>query len=312
MKKLFNCLFLIIITLLSGCIEPMETVDNEEILLKTGVSVNIDRGGFERMLLDRSNQELEEKITLTIGSKKIDGILKLHGGTSRSYPKKSMKIYLDKGIESKYLFDTEFIRDPEYKVKKIILNAATIDFSRSRNWLSMYTTQKLGGVVPQIGYSKLYINDEFYGLYSLIEKVDDDFVESNFHTTSYDLLKARGWQSDLFHGDSCFELKEGSTHSAIHMTYHLEHKLSYDDLKSVTDMSSMNSYYLGNTYSDDIDSYGKNYYFLYDYKTQKFQFIRWDADATFGRSWDGAVRSSGQTLEQTKVRNAIFKISGKM
>jgi len=260
------------------------------------------------MLQDYNNKILEENVDLIIGDIATRGTMEIHGGTSRSYPKKSFRITFDKGIKSSLIFDSLFVDSADYEVHSLVLNAATIDNSRFRNYLSMIVTKWAGGTVPQIGFTNLSINGNYYGFYSTIEKVNSRFVEKNRKHSSYDLLKASGWGADLFNGAENFEVKEGNRTALENFSDNLTNSVyTYDELIELTDLQSVNAYIFGGMYTDESDGYGKNYYFLHEKLEDKVSLIRWDADATFGRKWDASIKSYRRDISAIVERNALFK-----
>ncbi|MCK5131649.1 MAG: CotH kinase family protein [Candidatus Sabulitectum sp.] len=74
------------------------------------------------------------------------------GNTSLGYPKKSWKIELsDHSILNASL---------------ILLDAQYSDFTMMRNALGLYLTRRLGHPASQTQHVELYINDEYYGVYT--------------------------------------------------------------------------------------------------------------------------------------------------
>jgi spore coat protein CotH len=39
--------------------------------------------------------------------------------------------------------------------------------------------REAGAVVPRVGFAKVYVNDEYWGLYLLVEQIDKTFLDAH-------------------------------------------------------------------------------------------------------------------------------------
>jgi hypothetical protein len=308
-----NKFFLLILPFLIGCQYKIDQPSIVAQYISRGthkIQVQIDSIELINLIEESFENGLKKKVTVLIDTILIDATLQVHGGTSRLSPKKSFRITFDDPIPSTLLFDSLFVKDVNLETKSVVLNAATRDYSRIRNAASMYASKLSGAKVPKIGFHSLYINNIFYGLYSTIERVDDDFINSFYLHKSYDLLKAQYWAATLFNGEQGFEIKNGSATFVNQLSEQLVgEQLEYEELLALIDSSSISSFILGHLFTDEDDSFGKNYYLLYLYLEKKLSFFRWDSNATFGRTWNGEIQKPTSITERMKDNALLLSLS---
>jgi spore coat protein CotH len=176
-------------------------------------------------------------------------------------------------------------------MKKINLNNNYKDPSYMRERLSYDMMRSLGIPTPRLSYVNLYINGSLHGLYTLVEQVDSEFLETNFELSEGDLYKPDGTGSDLLWMGSDFaaysgaELKtneESSDNAAfIDMVDELNNG---SDLASVIDVDEVLRYFAVSTALSNLDSYqgslAHNYY-IYE-QDGIFAVIPWDFNESFG------------------------------
>ena len=105
---------------------------------------------------------------------------RIRGNTSRASQKKSFKVS----------FDT-FVDGREYLgLDKMNINGEHNDPSIIRSKLSWDTFAALGVKAPRSNHVKLYINQEYYGLYMNVEHIDNEFVEDRFGSDAGNLYKS--------------------------------------------------------------------------------------------------------------------------
>jgi len=176
-------------------------------------------------------------------------------------------------------------------MKKINLNNNYKDPSYMRERLAYDMMRFLYIPTPRLSYVNLYINGSLHGLYTLVEQVDSEFLETNFENSEGDLYKPDGTGSDLqwrgadFAAYSGVDLKtneESSDNAAfIDMVDELNNG---SDLESVIDVDEVLRYLAVSTALSNLDSYqgtlAHNYY-LYE-QDGVFSIIPWDFNESFG------------------------------
>jgi spore coat protein CotH len=91
----------------------------------------------------------------------------------------------------------EFISGQSYDgLKKISLNNAWVDNSVMRDVIAYDIFRTAGLAASRTSYAKVYINEEYFGLYIVAEQIDKTFLKSRFEDGDGNLYKCIGW-SDL-------------------------------------------------------------------------------------------------------------------
>ncbi|GIV41195.1 MAG: hypothetical protein KatS3mg034_0505 [Vicingaceae bacterium] len=203
-------------------------------------------------------------------------------------PKKSLKLDFNEFVSGQKIDGLKAInlhnsfKDPTMLREKIML-----DFLNQR-----------GVHAPRCVYANVYINGQLYGLYTLVEEVDDSpFLKTHFGNKS----------GNLYRGDPSGSLQWlGNQQSAYYSHYELktnEDVNDWSDLVSLIDVinnsTNSNDFYTNlesqmstssylklrsaNIIFANLDSYdgsGHNYYIYND--NGKFKWIAWDVNEAFG------------------------------
>ncbi|MFE8070822.1 CotH kinase family protein [Marinobacteraceae bacterium S3BR75-40.1] len=176
-------------------------------------------------------------------------------------------------------------------MKKFNLNNNFKDPSYLRETLAYEMLRDLGVPAPRTAYVNLYINGELYGLYTLVEQVDGEFVERNFTDPEGDLYKPDGTGSDLVWIDDNFASYDGvalktnedssDNQAFIDLLYALNKQGA---AAPVVDVERLLKYLAVSTALSNLDSYqgplAHNYY-LYE-EAGYFTLIPWDWNESFG------------------------------
>ncbi len=101
----------------------------------------------------------------------LDIGIRSRGTGSRSPVKPSLRVDFDRFEEKQDLFG----------LKSLILRANTQDPSMLHERLSMLVFRRMGVPGSREAHTRLYVNDEYIGLYTIVESVDKDFLKRNFN-----------------------------------------------------------------------------------------------------------------------------------
>lgn len=175
---------------------------------------------------------------------------------------------------------------------EFVLNNNYSDPSYIREYLSYEILRDLGEKVPLVTFANLYINGELYGLYTMVESVEDSFLEREFQNSTGNLYKADQGSSLKFEESSTYdtlEQKSGKDKSKDDLTRLI--KVLNDmpegekgDIEEVLDVNSALRYFAVNYVLGNYDSYHGNRshnYYLYSIDG-KFTLIPWDYNMSFG------------------------------
>jgi spore coat protein CotH len=189
----------------------------------------------------------------------------------------------------------KFSVDQEYDgLKKFNLHNAQADASMLRDKLSYDLFREMGMNAPRVSFAKVYLNDEYWGVYSVVEQVDKTYLKENFGNKDGNLYKS------LSSGAVNFENMELKTNEIENDFSNLD--LLKDKIENTTDVmfeDTLRKYlnvdaYITSLAIDvlilDVDKYwqvGKNFYLYDNTSTGKFEWIPWDYNLAMNYFFDG-------------------------
>ncbi len=224
---------------------------------------------------------------------------RLRGNTSRDSQKKSFKISFNTFVSGREFYD----------VDKLNLNGEHNDPSIIRSKLCWDFYQKIGMTASRACHAALYMNDEYYGLYVSVEHYDDEFLDNHYSDPSGNLWKCL-WPADLtykgespssyhpYAGDTRpYELttnEEQYDYSQLARLIRIINKTSTqafaESLEAVLCVPEVLKYFAADVLLGSWDDYWSlmnNYYLYYEPGLNRFHWIPYDYDNTFGIDWSG-------------------------
>ncbi|RLD54913.1 MAG: hypothetical protein DRJ05_13820, partial [Bacteroidetes bacterium] len=223
---------------------------------------------------------------------------RLRGNTSLSAAKKSFKVS----------FNTFAPGRKWHGLEKLNLNGEHNDPSIIRAKLCWDLLMQFEVPAPRSNHVRVYINNDYYGLYINSEHIDEEFVESRFGNKNGNLYKCL-WPADLdylgtnpdnyklMHNDErrVYDLKtnieEDDYSDLAHFIGVLNNASNEDFLCEISKVFNVDDYlkviaidiFTGNW---DGYLYNKNNFYLYhNTATHKFEYINYDMDNTYGIEW---------------------------
>ncbi len=215
----------------------------------------------------------------------INGGLKLFGGSTRSYRKKSYEIkfkkkYGDSHLEYK-LFDTV----DSSNFESIVLRTGSQDeFEYSKrviirdivatSLVQKYTNVDVQAYKPVV----LYINGSYWGLYFIREKVDENFVANHYN------VKTTNKNTDIIRIDG--EVKSGSNKKYNSMmsfinNNSLSKQANYDKIKEQIDIENLCDFWIAEIWSNNYDIVNTRFFSNPDVDNGKWKFVFYDLDSGF-------------------------------
>ena len=283
------------------------------------ISVNLDfpQANFWTQLQDNYSADQNEYIvaflTLTdvSGTHAIDSVgVRLKGNSSYSHPdtKKSFKIDFNK-----------YISGQNYDgLKKLNFSNGFKDPSCMREKLFFDVCREANVPAPRASFAEVTFNGEPWGFYTVVEQIDDQFLDWNILEDDGNLFKA----GDNFGGGPP---GAGGNTTAANLVYYGEDQASYEDryeLKSNEDLNDWSDLislldFVNNTDNaafeagidfrievdaflrsaamdmlfSNLDTYtgsARNYYLYHNQDTNLWEWIKWDANEAFGSYTNGA------------------------
>lgn len=245
-----------------------------------------------------------------LGNVEIDGTLKPYcgikfkGNSSYNNPsqKKSMKIDFN-----------EFVPGQDYNdLKKLNLNNCFKDPTFLREKLMLDFLNYKGISAPRCTYANVYLNNVYWGLYTVVEEIDNTFLKNRFNDK----------KGNLFKGDPSGDLKYlGATASSYYTKYELKNNETQNDWSDLIQLTNklnntpiavlpdtlekyfdLDNYYYqwaAHILFSNLDSYagsGHNYYIYHDSLINKFRFITWDVNEAFGNFNQGMTVTQIENL----------------
>jgi PKD repeat protein len=233
----------------------------------------------------------------------IDGVLLdtvgvRHKGFSSNfaanYYKKSLKLDFDEFKEGQ-TFDG---------LKKINLNNGVGDPGYQRDFLCYDMIRTTGAPAPRVSHAKLYINDEYWGLYVLVEQVDKTFLANHFDDNDGNLFKNMGWSNLEWLGTNpdnykdIFELKtneaEDDWSGFINLCNIINNSSNANFPTQIQQVFNVPDYLkilAIDIMTDNWDSYidhGRNFYLYEEPNGGKFNWIPWDYNLAMGGDFSTA------------------------
>jgi spore coat protein CotH len=234
---------------------------------------------------------------------RLAGVARIHGASSQMYPKKSFAITLEKPVGLLGMRETAHW----------VLNAAYVDRSMMRHKLSYDLFRALSGpdgkrYAAASRFVEVYRNGKYHGAYLLIERVDAAMLElQRFQTNDLShavIYKAIDHGADFSRPDhAAYEQREPDPLVKVYWKpldqfnrfvsgaadgdfFHPTRGIS-----TRLDIGNTIDFHLLLLLTSNMDGYDKNLIIVRDApKTnaplQRFFFVPWDYDATFGRNWN--------------------------
>ncbi len=221
--------------------------------------------------------------------------IRSRGNGSRSGVKPGLRIDFDR-----YTSDQKFLG-----LKSFVLRNNTQDPTSMRERLSMLLFRRMGLPAPREAHTKMYVNDAYAGLFTLVEAVDKDFLKRNFGENAGYLYKY-----DYPPDQTPYRFEDRGSDSAQYVplpfkpeTYETAPRPEFivqlvqtvNQASTVAFQTAVGEYlnlqkflrhvavevFLGD-YDGFIGNYGINNFYLYRPDNQKlFTFIAWDKSEAF-------------------------------
>ena len=189
-----------------------------------------------------------------------NGGVRIHGGTTRSYPQKTLRLYADDQYGQQDLFSVQLFPDlrdavqeqPITSFKTLLLRNSGNDWRSSMlrdgfaQSLVSHTSLDIQAYRPAI----LFINGEYWGIYNLRERMDPDYLASHYQVSPEDVIILENYQTinqgtredrqafrDFYYSLASQEINDPQFYKQIQTQMDIENFIDYQ----VTEI------YLGNT-----------------------------------------------------------------
>jgi len=204
----------------------------------------------------------------------------------------------------------EFVAGKKYDgLRKVNVNNGEGDPAVQRDKLCYDIMRQAGVDAPRTSYTKVYLNDTFWGLYLLVEQVDKTFLNDNFGSAEGNLFKNMGnsdleWQgSNIATYQETFELKtdpqDGAWESFVNLIDVINNSSDANFKAAIEEVFDVDLYLkvlAVDVASQNWDSYldhGRNFYLYENPETGKFQWIPWDYNLAMGGTFSSGFGGGG-------------------
>ena len=182
---------IIIIVLVNSVLGISQTLDTnifDETYLHE-IRINFSEEAFhEKMLFNHENPDENNRISYLMAEISIDGThidsvgIRYKGKSTFGLNRKKNPMKID---------FNEFVKGKKYDgLKKLNLNNGFLDPSFIRESLSFKMLREAGIIAPRTSYAKVFINNKYWGLYLILEQLDQTFLKTNYNQDDkFDIVK---------------------------------------------------------------------------------------------------------------------------
>ena len=259
----------------------MSLIIDSKKLNKVNNNTSLNSKVQERGYVDYFDKE-GEGFSINVG-------LKLFGGSTRSYKKKSYEIkfkkkYGDAKLKYKVfknvdssVFDSLVLRtgsqdEFQYNDQRTVIKDVV-----ATSLMGKYTDVDVQDYVPIV----LYINGKYWGIYFIREKVDETFVSNHYN------VKATKTDTSILRIDG--EVKSGTDKKYNSMisfinSNSLSNSKNYEKIKEQIDIQSFSDFWIGEIYTANYDILNTRYFSNPLVDNGKWKYIFYDIDSGFFRT----------------------------
>lgn len=261
-----------------------------------------DSFGLSLIELDVSSEDLSVLNSTVWEKTPVGADVKIGGMQTRANLQYAGKSSLD---DFKKNYDIKFRGDERYLGRKEVrVSSQSVDPSAMRSMLGFWAYNVSGIDSSSVEPTTLYVNDEYRGLYFIIENVDEYFFRSRLinYGQVYKAIFGNGnfGKETLRDPGMAFEVEEGDDDFTpiVRLT---ELVLSSEDttkriekLGKTVSSKSMLDYQATTVAINHFDGFANNYFFFLDKGQGLYRPLPWDLDRIYER--DSVIFQTGKTL----------------
>lgn len=248
-----------------------------------------DLAALESDCVDHAKQY--RPVTLKYGAEVVPAMVRLKGNWSWRCDKKQFVVSFNE-------------TDPKgrfHGLRKIVLDAAWYEPTLLAERLGASFMGRTGVPSSCVNNAKLFINGEYYGLFSNVERLDKEYLERHFPGDESDGNLYDGGQELRTNEDVADVSRRDALFAASD---------SLETLERMADLDQAVKVWAGLAMLPDVDSYWAGVeinYFLYDHPTRGFLWLPYDMDMTAPTgNFDPGSSSVDVGVEQRYVEASPF------
>ena len=260
------------------------------------VYLNFEDEEFWSDLLSTYSDDYYMECSISIDGISLENVgIKLKGNSSFGIPtdKKPFKIEFD-----------EFIPDQFFDgLEKLVFNNNFKDPTMLREKLFYDFCKHANIPAPRANFARVYMNDEYWGLYTMVDEIDKKYLNTLFSDNDGNLFKGDPSGDLVYYGDekenysSHYELKTNEEVDDWTGLIDLIDRINnttdeefYTSVSSKIDDEDFYNHWAVDILFSNLDSYlgsGHNYYLYHEPESDEYKFIFWDANEAFGNFSNG-------------------------
>lgn len=273
------------------------------------IRVEADEPNFKELLRDDWDNFWGSEIPYRMCRLRIDGQLKdsvairMKGQSSGFAPKIPLKIDLN-----------AFAPGQDYDgIKKFNLNNCWLDSTHIRVALTYDIYRKMGVRGSRTAFAKVYINDVYEGLYTMVEQVDKNFLRNYFADDEGTLYKY-GYLEEVVSGPNTFD----HINEIKYITNNLSGYAFEKAIDTTLDVNAYLRFFLIQTFTNAADNpitTGNNCYIYHEPRLGLVSWIPWDQDFALFPFLDHplipqpSAKLFSKMLERPKYRERYLQIA---
>ncbi len=220
--------------------------------------------------------------------------LRIHGSSSRHFPKKSFRLYFRSDYGTSRLKYDLFPKCKVEEFKRLVLHSGSADalfypgrWTLIKNALAAECARPTYALAARCRFTAVYLNGKVWGLYLLRERIDDEFIKSHFGIEDMDLLKGNTTQN--------LDVVEGSNENwndvyYFFLKHYFDDQANYQKAQTLINVDNFTDYQIIGSYIGDHDWPHNNFYvFRPQSGDDRWRWLFWDSDHSFANHIDEDV-----------------------
>ena len=225
--------------------------------------------------------------------------IRLKGASTRNNPGKSFNL-LAKAKYGKEIFDYPFLPDNFdidgnlIKSYKSISIRSVYEEGRCRDKFAIeLVNSRKDLATSNMKNAVLFLDGEYWGFYIIEEKIDDEFMENNYHVPKKSVAMIKEGEKEEGPQE---ETDDFNNFCEVYSQKDLSDEKNYEDVVNFIDIDSMIEHYATGIYLGTTDWPGQNAGTWRNYGSKiegnkfgdgKWRFMTFDMDFTMGAGWGG-------------------------
>ena len=225
--------------------------------------------------------------------------IKIKGASTRNNPGKSFNLSAKKKY-GKQTFDYPILPDNYDIDGKLITKYKSISLrcvyeeTRARDKFAIeIINSRRNLATTNMRNAVLFLDGEYWGYYVIQEKIDDEFMENNYHVPKDNIAMVKEGETEEGPQE---ETDNFNNFCEVYSKKDLSDSKNYEDIKNYIDIDSMIEHYAYGIYVGITDWPGQNAGMWRNYRDKtegnkygdgKWRFMTYDMDYTMGAGWGG-------------------------